>query len=170
MSWSIGKAVLVGLLVTVALGAGAAVAQPDPPDEFWAEVIDNDVKITHNNAFYNCGIAGVEFELTDEEPGAIAVTETAIEGEPMDCYCHFIASFWLWNIEPGDWIVRLTYLEWPVVEWVTVDIPFTIEGTQPADPLQIGEFEKSDCLEFPTSVPDDLRVPLVWSAMKALYR
>ena len=170
MSWSIGKAVLVGLVVTVALGAGAAVAQPDPPDEFWADVIGNDVKITHCNAFYNCGIEAVEFEVTGEEPGAIAVTETAIEGEPMDCYCHFIASFWLRNIEPGDWIVHLTYLEWPVVEWVTVDIPFTVEGTQPEDPLQIGEFEKSDCLEFPTSVPDDLRVPMVWSTIKALYR
>ena len=147
-----------------------AMAEWEPEDEFWADVVGSTAKVSHRFALYNCGIAGVEYVVASDEPGLIAVTEHDIEGEQLDCMCYFVASFYMWEVPAGDWIVALNYFDYESDGWLITEIPFTIEVDDGGE-IAMGDFEKSDCLSAPTAVPEiEWPITATWSVLKAIYR
>ena len=170
--WQMVRAFAVVLLVAAMVPAlvSPAWAEWEPEDEFWADVDGSTVKVSHRFALYNCGIAGVDYEVTGAEPGEIAVTERDVEGEQMDCMCYFLASFYLWEVPAGDWIVTLSYFNYESDAWRVAEIPFTIEADDGGE-IAVGDFENSDCLPEPTAVSEEEQPDfLSWTVLKARYR
>jgi hypothetical protein len=103
----------------------------------YAEAEGNDLHIHHMNAYYNCCIGyQVNYQISEFEITAVE----ADTGTPCYCLCYFNFESILYDLEDGNYLVRLIGLEGDTVgvEYVTI----------PGETGMIGE-EKPDSAQLP---------------------
>nr|MBN2276376.1 hypothetical protein [candidate division Zixibacteria bacterium] len=92
---------------------------PDSADYMVTEVIGNDLYIYHFNAYYNCCLAYVvDYEIEDYNITAVE-SDT---GAPCDCICYFDLKTILYDLDDGEYVVRLIGIEGDTVGVDTVTV------------------------------------------------
>ena len=137
-------------------------------EDVWVSVDSDSVTVHHHDALYNCcWIIAAEIETAAP---IIDLREVRGPGsEDCLCYCSFDLLFRFAVEMPGDYLLRVWYLD-TLGQWEYVlmgEVPIHIEGGQPPGaPLTM----QSPCGGWATDAPESPASALrAWSAIKALY-